>query len=87
VVNVEPSPKGEIPGTKLLVSGDRAFDSLKVVQPDVTRPIAIYCEADTPSDTVAAQLARAGYASVCFLHDGYRSWIEAGPPSKLHNSK
>jgi rhodanese-related sulfurtransferase len=87
VVNVEPSPKGEIPGTRLLVSGDRAFDSLKVVQPDITRPIALYCEEDTPSDTIAAQLARAGYSSVCFLSGGYRSWIAAGLPFKLYNSK
>ena len=86
VVNVEPSPKGEIPGTRLLVSGDRAFDSLKVVQPDVTRPIALYCEEDTPSDTIAAQLARAGYASVCFLSGGYRSWIDAGLPFRLYDA-
>src|SRR5512142_1608421 len=64
VVNVEPSPKGEIPGTKLLVSSESAFDSLRVVQPDVTRPIALYCEQDTPSDSIATQLARAGYSSV-----------------------
>jgi rhodanese-related sulfurtransferase len=86
VVNVEPSPKGEIPGTKLLVSGDRAFESLKVVQPDVTRPIALYCEKDTPGDSIATQLARAGYASVCFLSGGYRSWIAAGLPFRLYDA-
>jgi len=87
VVNVEPSPAGEIPGTRLALSGDRAFDSLRVLQPDVTRPIALYCEKDTPSDTIAAQLARAGYSSVCFLSGGYRSWIDAGLPFRLYNSK
>ena len=86
VVNVEPSPKGEIPGTKLLVSGNRAFESLQVVQPDMTRPIAVYCEKDTPSDTIAAQLARAGYASVCMLSGGYRSWIAEGLPFRLYDS-
>ena len=87
VVNVQPSSTGEIPGTRLLVSGDRAFESLKVAQPDVTKPIALYCEKDTPSDSLAAQLARAGYASVCFLRGGYRSWIEAGLPFRLYDSK
>jgi rhodanese-related sulfurtransferase len=85
VVNVEPSPKGEIPGTRLLVSGERAFDSLKAVQPDVARPIALYCENDMPGDSIAAQLARAGYTSVCFLSGGYRSWIEAGLPFRLYD--
>jgi len=85
VVNVEPSPKGEIPGTKLVLS-NKAFDSLRVVQPDMTRPIALYCEKDTPSDSLAAQLARAGYASVCFLGGGYRSWIDEGLPFRLYNS-
>jgi rhodanese-related sulfurtransferase len=86
VVNVEPSPVGEIPGTKLVLTSERAFDSLRVAQPDVTRPIALYCEKDTPSDTIAAQLARAGYASVCFLSGGYRSWIAAGLPFRLYNA-
>jgi rhodanese-related sulfurtransferase len=85
LVNVEPSPTGEIPGTRLLVSGERAFESLLVVQPDVTRPILLYCEKDTPSDTIAARLARAGYASVCFLSGGYRAWIDAGLPFWLFN--
>jgi len=86
VVNVQSSPKGEIPGTKLVLSSEHAFDSLRVVQPDVTRPVALYCEQDTPSDSIAAQLARAGYASVCFLSGGYRSWIAEGLPFKLFNS-
>jgi len=86
VVNVEPSPKGEIPGTRLVLTSERAFDSLRVVQPDMTRPIALYCEGDTPSDTIAAQLARAGYASVCFLSGGYRSWISEGLPFRLYDS-
>jgi|GEM_PF-1819008 len=86
VVNVEPSPEGEIPGTKLVLTSERAFESLEVVQPDVTRPIALYCEKDTPSDTIAAQLARAGYASVCFLSGGYRAWIAAGLPFRLYNA-
>jgi rhodanese-related sulfurtransferase len=86
VVNVEPSPKGEIPGTRLVLTSERAFDSLRVVQPDMTRPIALYCESGTPSDTIAAQLARAGYSSVCFLSGGYRSWIAAGLPFRLYDS-
>jgi rhodanese-related sulfurtransferase len=87
LVNVEPSPKGEIPGTKLVLSSEHAFESLRVAQPDVTRPIALYCEQDTPSDTIAAQLARAGYASVCFLSGGYRSWLEQGLPFRLYNNE
>jgi rhodanese-related sulfurtransferase len=86
VVNVEPSPKGEIPGTRLVLSSEGAFDSLKVAQPDMTRPIALYCEKDTPGDSIAAQLARAGYSSVCFLSGGYRSWIAAGLPFRLYDS-
>lgn len=87
VVNVEPTPKGEIPGTKLQVSGEHALESLAVVQPDLTRPIAVYCEQDTPSDSIAAQLARAGYASVCMLSGGYRSWLEQGLPFLLYNKQ
>ncbi len=86
LVNVESAPEGQIPGTRLLVAGARALDSLEVVQPDVTRPIALYCEKDTPSDSIAAQLARAGYASVCFLSGGYRSWIAEGLPFRLYDS-
>jgi rhodanese-related sulfurtransferase len=87
LVNVESAPEGQIPGTRLLVSGARALESLEVVQPDVTRPIALYCEKDTPSDTIAAQLVRAGYSSVCILRGGYRSWIEQGLPFRLYNNK
>ena len=87
VVNVQSTPTGEIPGTKLLVSGDRAFESLKVVQPDMTQPIALYCEKGQLSDTLAAQLARAGYTSVCVLRGGYRSWLEQGLPFRLYDSK
>jgi rhodanese-related sulfurtransferase len=87
VVNVEPAPKGEIPGTKLLVSGAQAFESVKVAQPDVTRPIALYCENGHKSDTLAAQLARAGYSSICVLHGGYRSWLDAGLPFRLYNNQ
>jgi rhodanese-related sulfurtransferase len=87
VVNVQSSPTGEIPGTRLLVSGERAFESLKVVQPDATKPIALYCEQQEMSDTLAAQLARAGYTSVCILRGGYRSWIEQGLPFRLYNDK
>ena len=87
VVNVQSSPTGEIPGTGLLVSGERAFESLKVVQPDMTKPIALYCEQQQLSDTLAAQLARAGYSSVCVLRGGYRSWIEQGLPFRLYNNR
>ncbi len=85
LVNVEPSPAGEIPGTRLVLT-ERTLESLKVAQPDVTRPIALYCEKDTPSDTIANQLARAGYSSVCFLSGGYRAWISAGLPFRLYNA-
>lgn len=87
VVNAQPAPRGEIPGTRLLVSGEKAFDSLRVVQPDMTRPIALYCETEQLSDTLAAQLARAGYSSVCVLRGGYRSWLEQGLPFRLYNEK
>ena len=87
VVNVQPAPSGEIPGTKLLVSGEKALDSLKVVQPDMTRPLALYCENGQLSDTLAAQLARAGYSSVCVLRGGYRSWLEQGLPFRLYDQK
>ena len=87
VVNVQPAPTGEIPGTRLLVSGERAFESLKVAQPDMTRPIALYCEQEQLSDTLAAQLARAGYSSICVLRGGYRSWLERGLPFRLYDSK
>jgi rhodanese-related sulfurtransferase len=85
LVNVEPSPIGQIPGTKLVLTSQRAFDSLEVVQPDQTRPIALYCAKDTPGDSIAAQLARAGYTSVCFLRGGYRAWLDAGLPFWLFN--
>ena len=68
-------------------SSEHAFESLEVAQPDVTRPTALYCEKDTPSDSIAAQLARAGYASVCFLSGGYRSGIAEGLPFRLYNSQ
>jgi rhodanese-related sulfurtransferase len=87
LVNVQPAPKGEIPGTRLLLSGDRAFDSLKVVRPDMTQPIALYCEQGQQSDTMAAKLARAGYASICVLSGGYRSWMEQGLPFRLYDSQ
>ena len=87
VVNVQPAPAGEIPGTKLLVSGEQAFESLKAVQSDMTRPIALYCEKEQLSDTLAAQLARAGYSSVCVLRGGYRSWVEEGLPFRLYNNQ
>jgi rhodanese-related sulfurtransferase len=87
VVNVQSSPSGEIPGTRLLVSGERAFESLKVVQPDRTKPIALYCEQQQLSDTLAEQLVRAGYASVCVLRGGYRSWIERGLPFRIYNNR
>lgn len=87
VVNVQPAPAGEIPGTKLLVSGELTLESLKVVQPDMTRPIALYCEKEQLSDTIAAQLARDGYTSVCVLRGGYRSWLEQGLPFRLYNKE
>ena len=87
LVNVQPAPKGEIPGTKLLLSGNGALESLKVVQPDLTRPIALYCEQGQKSDTLAAQLARAGYASICVLSGGYRTWMEGGLPFRLYKNQ
>jgi len=87
VVNVQPAPKGEIPGTRLLVSGAQAFESLKVAQPDMTRPIALYCEQGQQSDALAAQLAKAGYSSICVLRGGYRSWLDEGLPFRLYNNQ
>jgi rhodanese-related sulfurtransferase len=87
VVNAQPAPKGEIPGTDLLLAGDRALESLKVVQPDMTQPIALYCEQGKQSDTMAAQLARAGYSNICVLRGGYRSWLEQGLPFRLYNNQ
>jgi len=87
VVNVQPTPAGDIPGTRFNLSGERAFESLRVVQPDMTRPIALYCEQGKLSDTLAAQLARAGYSSVCVLRGGYRAWIDQGLPFRLRDNQ
>ena len=84
LVNVERAPKGEIPGTKLLLREDRALESLEVVQPDMTRPLAIYCGQGKRSDSLATQLARAGYSNICVLSGGYRSWVEKGLPFRVY---
>lgn len=86
VVNVEPSPSGEIPGTRLAVSGANALESVEVAQPDYTRVVAVYCAKNTPSDSIADQLAKAGYMNVCFLQGGYGAWIAAGLPFHLYNT-
>lgn len=87
IVNAESAPRGEIPGTRFLFSDARALDSLKVVQPDVTRPIAVYCEQGQKSDSLAAQLARAGYSNICVLSGGYRSWVERGLPFRVYGPR
>ncbi len=86
VVNVEPSPTGEIPGTKLSVSGANAAESVAVAQPDYTRVVAVYCAKESPGDSIANQLARAGYMNVCFLKGGYGAWVAAGLPFRLYNT-
>jgi rhodanese-related sulfurtransferase len=86
VVNVERSPTGVIPGTKLVLSGEHPLESLEVAQPDYTKVVAVYCSNGTRSDTIADQLARAGYANVCFLQGGYSAWVTSGLPFRLYNS-
>lgn len=85
LVNAESAPKGEIPGTDLLLSGGRALDSLKVVRPDLTLPIAVYCESGQRSDSLSILLGRAGYSNICTLRGGYRAWVEQGLPFQLYD--
>ena len=85
LVNAESAPAGEIPGTKLLSWGARVLDTMKTVQPDVTRPIAVYCRQGLRSDSLAVQLARAGYSNICVLQGGYRAWVERGLPFRLYD--
>jgi rhodanese-related sulfurtransferase len=87
LVSAEPAPKGEIPGTRFTLPADKAVESLKVVQPDMTLPIAVYCELGQKSDSLAVLLGKAGYRNICTLRGGSRAWVEKGLPFRLYDQK
>ncbi|MBN2537509.1 hypothetical protein JXB37_04435, partial [candidate division WOR-3 bacterium] len=86
LINVQAEPEGEIEGTDLVVSYGRLLDTLRILDPDRTDVLAVYCREGAVSGDAALALAEAGYADVCWLRDGYNRWVARGMPFRVYRA-